>query len=90
MKAFVHDQSAVIKNLETLGSKGVINVLMVTEKPSIVKTIAQILSNNTVKETKAIHKPCPVWWYNGDFKGFDASLKITSVTGQMYSRDFPN
>ena len=89
LKTFLHDEKQVINNLEKLSRKGIISVLMVTEKPSIAKTIAQILSNNTAKETKGIFKPCPVWRYEGDFKGFKASFKVTSVTGHMYSRDFP-
>lgn len=87
-KSWIHNEAKVLKNLEALSHSGPINVLMISEKPSIAKTISEILSGNKAKEGKSIFKPCPVWQYQGEFKGFKANFRVTSVTGHMYSRDF--
>ena len=62
--------------------------MMVAEKPSIAKTISHALSNSP-KENRGIHKPCPIWTFDGQFKNFPATFKVTSVAGHMFSRDFP-
>lgn len=70
-----------------MATKGYLTVMMVTEKPSIARSIAFALSSDP-KETKGVHRPCPVWKFDGDFKGYPATFKVTSVAGHMYNRDF--
>jgi len=67
--------------------KGYLTVMMVTEKPSIAWMIASALSQKAT-EKKGVHKPCPIITFDGEFKGYPAYFKVTSVAGHMYSRDF--
>jgi reverse gyrase len=89
VKSFVHDEKTVKKSLETVAKEGKLSVMMVTEKPSIAKTIASILSFGRAKESQGFVRSLPVWEYDGEFKGFKANFKVTSVAGHMYARDFP-
>lgn len=89
VKTFIHNEKEVQQNLSKLTKQDKLTIMMVTEKPSIAKTIANILSQGTANESKGLFKSCPVWEYNGEFKGFEAKFKVTSVAGHMYSRDFP-
>jgi DNA topoisomerase III len=62
--------------------------MMVSEKPSIARSISDAISNGTGVERKGIHKPCPIITFEGSFKGYPAEFKVTSVAGHMYNRDF--
>jgi DNA topoisomerase-3 len=63
-------------------------VLMVAEKPSIAKSIADALGSNYSKRS-GISKVCPVYEYKGSFFGEQVFFLVTSVCGHLYSRDFP-
>ena len=65
----------------------VLNILMVAEKPSLAESIAKILSNGKMKTRKGY--ATPVHEYQGEFKGKKAFFKMTSVTGHVYTLDFP-
>lgn len=88
IKSFVHQKSKVEETLYNVGRNKTLSILMVTEKPSIAKTISDILSKGTATESRGEIKSCAVWQYDGDFKGYKATFKVTSVAGHMYSRDF--
>lgn len=61
-------------------------VLMVAEKPSIAESITQAL-NGGKAEKKG--KGVPIFNFRSNFKGQPAMITVTSVTGHVYSRDFP-
>lgn len=89
VKSFVHDEQQVKESLQKVAKGGQLSVMMVAEKPMIAQTIALILSHGSAKKSSGVIKTCPVWEYEGEFKGFKAKFKVTSVAGHMYSRDFP-
>lgn len=89
VQSLVHNKGKLEETLYKTGKGKTLKIMMVAEKPSIAKTIAYILSKGKVKEGRGIVKSCSVWEYEGDFKGYKALFKVTSVAGHMYSRDFP-
>lgn len=71
-----------------------VSVLMVAEKPSICTAIANALSasNNSKMETRG--RSPPVHEFTGTFKSkqgefHNAFFRVTSVTGHVFSLDFP-
>lgn len=74
---------------KTEAVKNPCNVVMIAEKPSIAQSITKALSNGkyTVREGPA--RSCPIYVYNGFFKGHKATFKVTSVAGHIFNRDFP-
>ena len=74
--------------MRIIEERGVLSVMMVSEKPSIAKTIAFAIGGKP-NEQRGIHKPCPIYTFDGTFHGYPASFKVTSVAGHMYERDFP-
>ena len=66
-----------------------LSVLMVAEKPSIAKTIAESLSNNRFRTRKGESKFVSIHEFESNFMGQKASIKSTAVTGHVYARDFP-
>jgi len=76
------------KAMRLIDEKGYLTVMMVSEKPSIAKAIANAIGGSP-KENRGIHKPCPIYTFDGSFHGYPASFKVTSVAGHMYERDFP-
>ncbi|CAG9310955.1 unnamed protein product [Blepharisma stoltei] len=64
-------------------------VLMVAEKPSIAKSIAEALGGNNVEKRQGASKICPVYEYNGRFFDEPAHFIVTSVAGHLFSTDFP-
>ncbi|EAS05803.2 DNA topoisomerase I (macronuclear) [Tetrahymena thermophila SB210] len=67
---------------------GLQKVVMIAEKPSIAKSIADALSNNSSKSVKGYSKYLPVHEFEGQFKGNRVLFKVTSVAGHVYSLDF--
>ncbi|KAL4458501.1 hypothetical protein ABPG75_013366 [Micractinium tetrahymenae] len=61
-------------------------VLMVAEKPSLAKSIAEFLSNGQMSSR---HTNLDVHEWNGTFRGRPARFKMTSVIGHVLSIDFP-
>ena len=66
-----------------------ITVLMVAEKPSIANTISHILGGPSVKQYRGKSRISPIFEYYGQFKGYPALFKVTSVAGHVFERDFP-
>lgn len=64
-----------------------LTVLMVAEKPSLAKSIAEFLSDGRLTSK---HSSLDVHYWNGTFKGQAATFKMTSVIGHVLSIDFPN
>lgn len=64
-------------------------VLMVAEKPSIARSIADALSNGSYNSRKGACKFCQVHEYYGSMFGKNAFFKVTSVIGHVYTTDFP-
>ncbi|CCI49690.1 unnamed protein product [Albugo candida] len=60
---------------------------MVAEKPSIAASIAKALCNDCSYETR--NGKTPIFELTSSFKSVPCLYKITSVTGHMYSCDFP-
>ena len=64
------------------------SVLMIAEKPSLAKSLAQILSNGnlTVRNSNV---SCPVYEYRNSFlNNRNILFKFTSVCGHVFSVDF--
>jgi DNA topoisomerase-3 len=61
---------------------------MVAEKPSIALSISEALSNNFSKKS-GVSRTCPIYTFKRDFMGYNASFRVTSVAGHVFSRDFP-
>ena len=62
-------------------------VLMVAEKPSIAGSIASVLSGGG-HDTRG--GKLPVYEFPGSFQGRQVVFRVTSVTGHVYSTDFPS
>jgi DNA topoisomerase-3 len=69
-----------------------ITVLMVAEKPSICNSVAEALYKSARHSGKPIsrNKSPPVYEFESTFLGKPATFRITSVTGHLYSLDFPS
>ena len=66
-----------------------INILMIAEKPTIAKTITEILSNNNYKDNSYKEGWC-IYEFNSHFKKIPAHFTISSVAGHIYRQDFLN
>ena len=60
---------------------------MVAEKPSICTSIAQALARG--QDMGARGRSPPVYDFPGTFLGQLANIRVTSVTGHVFSCDFP-
>ena len=63
-------------------------VLMVAEKPSICNSIASALVSNKSDLNTRAGSP-PVHTFRGTFRNEPVLFKVTSVTGHVFSCDFP-
>jgi DNA topoisomerase-3 len=63
-----------------------VSVLMVAEKPSIATSIASALCFGQQLQSR---KSPPIYDFEGKFKGMECIYRITSVTGHVFSLDFP-
>ena len=66
-------------------------VLMVAEKPSLAKSLAEILSKRNFNSRKSACGACPVHEYEGFFppgSSRKVKFKMTSVCGHVMSLDF--
>ncbi len=72
-----------------------VTVLMVAEKPSICNSVADALFslnrhlNSHISSLQSRNRSPPVYEFNGLFEGRTCLFRITSVTGHLYSLDFP-
>ena len=69
------------------------SVLMVAEKPSICTSVAEALYgmyNRGAGRLQSKGRSPPVYEFNGQFMGKPAFFRVTSVTGHIYSLDFPS
>lgn len=64
-------------------------VLNVAEKPSIAKLIALFLSDGNSSKGHSHSKYNPVYNFERDFRGQDADIIVTSVTGHIQGLQFP-
>lgn len=62
---------------------------MVAEKPSIALAIAEALSNGKFTKGSGLARSLPVYIFEAMFKGQKALIKVTSVAGHIFNRDFP-
>ena len=62
---------------------------MIAEKPSIALSITEALSRGKYNKIDGIARQCPIYRFNGDFKGHKAQFKVSSVCGHIFNRDFP-
>jgi DNA topoisomerase III len=63
-----------------------VSVLMVAEKPSLARSLAQILSDGASTEHGgSVHT---VHSFHGTFRGAPAQFKFVSVAGHLLSLDF--
>ena len=75
----------------------VVQVLMVAEKPSLAKSLGEILSHHRCTRRKSMCSACDVYEFTGPFsgggggrgRGVEAHFKMTSVCGHVMSLDFP-
>lgn len=67
-----------------------IKVLMVAEKPSLARSLAEILSRKKCRRRKSWCSACDVYEFEGVFlaEGQSAAFKMTSVCGHVMSIDF--
>ena len=66
-------------------------VLMIAEKPSLARSLAEILSKRNFNTRKSICGACPVHEYEGFFppgSNRRVKFKMTSVCGHVMSLDF--
>ena len=65
-------------------------VLMVAEKPSLARSLAEILSRRNCRRRKSLCNACDVYEFEGVFPadGQLAAFKMTSVCGHVMSLDF--
>ena len=67
-------------------------VLMVAEKPSLARSLAEILSKKQSRRRKSSCSACDVHEFEGVFPpiggGARATIKMTSVCGHVMSLDF--
>ena len=82
------NEEEIDKEYET-HHKGTNIVLMVAEKPSIAKSIAEALCYGKLKNRRGISKFCPVYEFSGSIFGKNAYFRVTSVAGHVYTTDFP-
>ena len=66
---------------------------MVAEKPSLAKSLGEILSHKKCSKRKSMCHACDVYEYRGVFhvgsgRSVDAHFKMTSVCGHVMSLDF--
>ena len=78
----------------------VVQILMVAEKPSLAKSIGEILSHRNYERRKSICNACDVYEFKGTFPaggsahgrgtgyGVEAHFKMTSVCGHVMGLDF--
>lgn len=73
----------------------VLQVLMVAEKPSLAKSLGEILSHRKCNRRKSMSNACDVYEFNGPFpgaggrgRGPEAHFKMTSVCGHVMALDF--
>jgi DNA topoisomerase-3 len=66
------------------------SLLMVAEKPSIARTIAESIAPHRFSEHKGKTGSFPVYEFESTFFNQQAHFKVTSVCGHMYSTDFPD
>lgn len=66
-------------------------VLMVAEKPSLARALADILSHKQCRRRKSACNACDVYEYGGTFPpagNAKATFKMTSVCGHVMTLDF--
>ncbi|KXS19810.1 DNA topoisomerase 3-beta-1-like protein, partial [Gonapodya prolifera JEL478] len=63
-------------------------VLMVAEKPSLAESIAKILAGGGIQMRRGI--ATNVWEWNGMWHDQQATFRMTSVLGHVFSIDFPS
>eukprot|EP00667_Euglena_gracilis_P017298 EG_transcript_18206 len=63
-------------------------VLMVAEKPSVAKAIAEHLSSGKARTRTGLSKANPVHEFMRNFFGKRARIKVTSVVGHVFGLDF--
>jgi len=69
-------------------------VLMVAEKPSLARSLAEILSHKRCRRRKSACHACDVYEFEGSFPSGDkrggsaANFKMTSVCGHVMTLDF--
>lgn len=64
-----------------------VNVLIVAEKPSIARSIAEALSSKSLNQ-KRVGKGKTLLTFDGYFKNVKAKFTVTSVLGHVYTSDF--
>ena len=71
-------------------SRAMVVVLMVAEKPSLARSLAEILSKQQCRRRKSACSACDVYEFDCVFPptGVRAAFKMTSVCGHVMSLDF--
>ncbi|KAI5147915.1 DNA topoisomerase III [Nematocida ausubeli] len=63
-------------------------ILNVAEKPSVAKSLADILSGGAARPTKGLNKYCSIFRFDGQVEGARCQMVFTSVLGHLYSLEF--
>jgi len=88
---FLHNWRGIEDNLKKLTVEGEVNVFLVTQRPNMARTIANVLAKeNKITEFDGIHDQCPLYCFESKFKSFIANIKVTSVMNNLYDIDFEN
>ena len=64
-------------------------ILMVAEKPSICNSIAAALAGG-LDNCRSRGRSPPIHEFAGSFQGRTVMFRVTSVTGHVFSVDFPS
>ena len=84
-------ERVIVKNPR---GKQMVGVLMVAEKPSLARSLAEILSHKRCKRRGSACRACDVYEFEGTFPpgdkrgGSAAHFKMTSVCGHVMTLDF--
>ncbi len=62
--------------------------LNVAEKPSVAKTVTELLSKRNYEKSSSLSKYNPVFEFNYKIKDEDYSMRFTSVTGHLMNYEF--
>jgi DNA topoisomerase-3 len=62
----------------------------VAEKPSVARTVTEILSKRNFEKTESLSKYNPVYEFDYKIKDQEYKMKFTSVTGHLMNYDFKN
>lgn len=79
----MHDPDELFPRLKAIhAKKKVLDITLVTEKPSVSFIIASVLSKNTFKTASS--NGFPLHYFSGHYKGLKANFWVLATYGHIY------